>query len=345
MLINFHWFCFQIRPHLQISMSVSMNREKRTEKSNKSESLILIKPKKEEWKKFSFRSAPNDGIDSGDKQCYLEYRVFPDCYLNLETNNTNCRIPCIMDGCDKELHHFIPCPVWNCEPITTSTTTTSTTSTSTSTTNLTTTTSPRPTPIEPTHMSPWIYSSIVLNIFFFAILFAYLVVKFRVWITIRLANFRAPTNTPINPPDPNEHFSVGSNSDNESDNNETQPLLPPVGKLPQQLPQQGPINSPTTTALRQGYDNLGLHCSNLNPLPSTSNWAECTQAILGGDGPNEQSQNPILPSSSNWDDISLASPQRPEENNGAALNDVEANQTAKPEKSIFLLMKSFKKSK
>ena len=324
-------------------MSVSMNREKRTDQPNKSDSMIFIKPKKknEQWKKFSFLSEAHDGIDCGDKQCYLEYRVLPDCYLILETNNTNCRIPCIMDGCDTELHHFIPCPVWNCEPITTSTTTRSTTTTSSTTTMSTTT--ERPTPIEPTHMSPWIYSSIVLNVFFFAIICAYLVVKFRVWITIRLANFRAPTTTDTrtNPPNPNEHFSVGSNSDNESDINETQPLLPPVAKLAR----QEPIASPTTNALRQGYDNLGLHCANLGPLPSTSNWQELRQALLGGDGPIEQSQNPLLPSSSNWDDISLASPQTPEENNGASLNDVEANKTAKPEKSIFLLMKSFKKSK
>ena len=314
------------------------------------DSTILIEKRKpnEEWKKFSFRSAANDGIDCGDKQCYLEYRVMPDCYLILETNQTDCRIPCIMDGCDRELHHFIPCPLWNCELITTSTTsTTSTTPTtrSTSTSTSTTTSRPTPRPNEPSQMSALIYTSIVLNIFFFAILFAYVVVKCRVKITTRVANFRARRNTPRVDPNPNEHFSVGS-SDNESesgiDSNERQRLLP----------RAKPLTTHGSLETGQAQDNLALDLSDDLPTPSTSNWL--SRAILGLDPLPPTNDLPLPSSSTNWQDVSLTSSPSPtsvENTSAATLNEVEVEpkketlpkQTKPSEKPIFLLMKTFRK--
>jgi len=310
------------------------------------DSTILIEKRKpnEEWKKFSFRSAANDGIDCGDKQCYLEYRVMPDCYLILETNQTDCRIPCIMDGCDRELHHFIPCPLWNCELITTSTTsTTSTTPTtrSTSTSTSTTTSRPTPRPNEPSQMSALIYTSIVLNIFFFAILFAYVVVKCRVKITTRVANFRARRNTPRVDPNPNEHFSVGGSDDEELgidahvQAHERQLLLPPDR---QPIASHGSVD--------QGQQNLAFDQSNDSPQPSTSsNWQNFSRAILGED-PIPNINSLPMPSGSNWQDVSLASSssQTSIENTGASLNTVEPkSEVSPPEKSIFMRMKTFRK--
>ena len=312
---------FQVKPRLQISMSYSI-RQKRKEQTETDSMILIKKEKKEEWKNFSFLSAAKDGIDCGDKQCFLEYRVVPDCYVVLETNNTNCQIPCLMDGCDKELHHFIPCALWNCEAITTTPSTTTTTS---STTTLTSTTAqPNPNPIEPSRMSPLIYTSIVLNIIFVGILLAYLIVRFRIWITVRLANFRNRTTdpTPIVAPDPNRHFSVGSNSDTESDSgvqsNEKQPLIPKTSK---------------NSIVNHGHENLGLDNSNADPIPSTSsNWHEVSHAILGL-GPDPM------------DNINLASSsETAPANHGPLLNDVEANKEVKTsEKSIFLRMKIFQK--
>ena len=313
-------------------MALTMKRQKRKQIPD---STIFIEKKKrnEEWKHFSFRSATTDGIDCGDKQCYLEYRVIPDCYLILETNNTNCNIPCVMEGCDKELHHFIPCPLWNCEPITTSTTstttstTTATTSTSTSTSTSTTTSRPD----QPSQMSPLIYTSIVLNIFFVAIVLAYLIVKCRVQITTRLANYRAQRTLPTRTvPNPNEHFSVGS-SDNESDHDESKPLLTHQAQA-----------STRHGSIGQGQDNLALE-SNDSPRPSTSNWQDVSQAILGGDPIIQANNLPVPSSSTNWQDVSLVSSPSANsvENTAAMLNQIEVE--PKKEKPIFMLMKSFKK--
>ena len=162
---------------------------------------------------------------------------------------------------------------------------------------------------------------------------AYLIVRFRIWITVRLSNFRNRTTdpTPIVAPDPNRHFSVGSNSDTESDSgvqsNEKQPLIPKTSK---------------NSIVNHGHENLGLDNSNADPIPSTSsNWHEVSHAILGlGPDPNP-SQN-SLP---NWDNINLASSsETAPANHGPLLNDVEANKEVKTsEKSIFLRMKIFQK--
>lgn len=67
------------------------------------------------------------------------------CIIYLHSNKTDCDIPCKLDGCDQELHHYIDCPKWTCNAI--STTTVSTTTTMTSVTTPTTTSIPSTTTI------------------------------------------------------------------------------------------------------------------------------------------------------------------------------------------------------
>lgn len=302
---------------------------KRPKRKEAPDSTIFLAKKNEEWKKFSFRSAANDGIDCGDKQCYVEYRVLPDCYIILETNRTNCIIPCIMDGCDTELHHFIPCPIWNCEPFTTTTSSTTTSSTST-------TETPRPTPIKPSQMSPLIYTSVVLNIVFGAILIAYLVVKCRERISATFARLRAPETPeslespePIQPPDPNQHFSLGeNNSGNESDtsDSERRPLLPKVNTSNVIVAQVSANNAVIAHgSLDHGHDNLAL---DIEPQPSTSNWHEISLAS-GSSGTCLENRS-IAPEN-RTDVTSLNEPQ--------PLN----SEVKRTEKPIFMLMKTFRK--
>jgi hypothetical protein len=75
-------------------------------------------------------------VDCIDKKCYLVHQLRQICVITLPTNNTDCSIPCLTSGCDHETHRNIVCPIWLCEPHTT-TSTTSTTSTTFSTTSTT----------------------------------------------------------------------------------------------------------------------------------------------------------------------------------------------------------------
>lgn len=278
---------------MKISMTVNMDqvKMKRQKRKGKVESSIFLVTKKEEkpLKQISFRSASNDrfglgdGIDCGTKMCYLEYRVQPDCYLILETNNTNCKIPCLMEGCDTELHHFISCPVWNCELI--STTTRSTTSTSG-------TSSPRPKPNKPSDMSALMYTSIVINIFFFAILCAFIIGKFRAWMSARFPR------APINAPDPNLYFSLGENR-NEDFENETDPLIS-SGAGGNELVRHGStnlvagnVNAVTTHAIIES--DFAIENANVRGELEIENKNQIQDLQLA------------LPSTSNWDAISLAS--------------------------------------
>ena len=71
----------------------------------------------------------SDMVDCGQKECFLENILVRNCRYYLHTNNTDCDIPCKLDGCQTELHHYIICPIWNCHAKHTTTTTTSTTTT------------------------------------------------------------------------------------------------------------------------------------------------------------------------------------------------------------------------
>jgi hypothetical protein len=100
-------------------------------------------------------------VNCGDKECNLRHQILKDCTVYLHTNNSDCSIPCKMNGCKKELYHFINCPIWQCRTLTT----TSTTSTLTPpTTTQFTTTSAMPTPFPNTN--GLLFSSIGLNVFF-----------------------------------------------------------------------------------------------------------------------------------------------------------------------------------
>ena len=92
------------------------------------------------------QSYQDDSFDCGQKVCFLEHAMVANCYIYLYSNKTHCDIPCDLTGCDRELHHFISCPIWICNPKTTTTTTTPTTTTTAKTTITTSKTTTRTTP-------------------------------------------------------------------------------------------------------------------------------------------------------------------------------------------------------
>ena len=137
-----------------------------------------------------------------DKVCFLDFVVVPDCYVYLYTNDTNCDIPCQVSGCQKELHHFISCPIWTCNDLTTTLSTSTSSTTARKTTSGTTTTSASTTttiPDSPTTLIPpfpsfdhpgYLYSSIVLNAFLFLCIIYMLLKKCKKAIARRIRNFR-----------------------------------------------------------------------------------------------------------------------------------------------------------
>lgn len=133
----------------------------------------------------AYRFARSTVIECGDEECSLDYIFLSNCYVYLHSNSSDCDIPCKLNGCQKELHHFILCPQWTCTKLPTSTTTTTTTTTTrTTTSSETTTTNTRPTTSSTTANSPatllpplppldhpgWLYLSIAVNILFVLIL-------------------------------------------------------------------------------------------------------------------------------------------------------------------------------
>ena len=304
-------------------MKTSKKRPKRkSEEEVSSRLFVREEKKKEKWQDLQFLSAAKDGIDCGDRQCYIEYKVLPDCFIYLETNNTNCIIPCKLDGCEREFHHFIVCPIWNCEAATT-TTTMSTTSTTTSTTSMTTTTftTPRTTTTErpsSNKMSALIYTSIVFNIFLFAIVFAVIIHKIRArW---QQYQSRRQQNTSQNdrpvPPDPNQYYSLDSNSDSETD-----PLITPERRKGIAKSAERDSTVPTTIV----NENTNVE---VEPPPSV------------------HTAEP-KPSCSHWQDVELTVPESPPHNESAAtLNEALVTKEPQPKKesgSVFLKMKIFNK--
>lgn len=287
---------------MKISMTYTMQQKQTNEKPD---SLLII----EKWKKVSSRSA-NDEVDCGDKKCYLEFQILQDCNLILETNATNCKIPCLMVDCDTELHHFISCPVWNCEPtISTTTASTSTMTTTTDSGTSTTTSKPKPNPFVPKDMTPLIYTSIVLNIFFFAILASYIIGKCRAranQISLRLLAQQL---------DPNRFFSnagnSAGNSENESDN-ETDPLIP------------------AAVAVQENQSSAVLTIEQQNLLPL----AVSTLSSITNQNSTEALAIAVLPVVPDWNDISLASSES--EVPGATATCL--NEICPEQKSIFVRM-------
>ena len=307
---------------MRISMKYSIKkRPKRKSEEVSSKLFVREVDKKQKWQDVQFLSAEKDGIDCGDRQCFLEYKVLPDCFIYLETNNTNCIIPCKLEGCEREFHHFIVCPLWHCEVLTTSTK--STTSTTASTTSMTTTsfTTPSSTTTErpSSHkMSALIYTSIVFNIFLFAILFAFVIHKIRArWQRYQLTR---PQNSSENerplPPDPNQYYSIGS-SDSETD-----PLITPEKRKSVAKSKKKDLKVPVPTTIVN--ENITV---DVEPPPSV------------------QSAEP-QPSCSHWQDVDLTVPESPSNNESAAILNEPVTQEplAKKESgSVFLKMKIFNK--
>ena len=137
------------------------------------------------------------------------------CYLYFHTNSTSCNIPCKLEGCRKELHHSILCPIWKCHDVlTTSTSTTMKTTTivpTTTTTNVPTTTTTIHVPTTPTTTistttifppttTPFFpipidhpgvtYTSLALNCFLFLALVYIFLKKCKKGLIRRIHNFR-----------------------------------------------------------------------------------------------------------------------------------------------------------
>ena len=141
-------------------------------------------------------------VDCGDKKCTLEHVMSDNCYLYFHTNSSSCNIPCNLEGCRKELHHSILCPIWKCHDVST-TTTASSTSTTTKTTTIvptTTKTTLSTSTIVPTTTTPFlpipidhpgaIYVSLTLNCFLFLMLVYILLNKCKKGLVRRFRNFR-----------------------------------------------------------------------------------------------------------------------------------------------------------
>ena len=117
-------------------------------------------------------------VDCGDKECSINHRFMDRCKIFLHTNVTDCKIPCVLDGCQSEVHHFMNCPVWECHDYTT---TTATTTTTTITTTIPDSSTVPPDPV-PSNMSIYdivFYTSLGVNAFFFFALITCITYKCR----------------------------------------------------------------------------------------------------------------------------------------------------------------------
>lgn len=233
-------------------------------------------------------------IDCHDKECSLRHQILANCIVYLHTNNSNCNIPCKLDGCEKEMHHYINCPIWNCIPYTTTTSTTTSTTlqTTTQTTDTTstpystdTTTTPqttsRPSPSPnpcPTFetQSIMLYISILLNIFF-------VIIVIFLSIYIHKKKFAPKSKNTHNRRrvsllDNNDHyFSIASESSHESttenlpllDRNPNASMLRNRANLGLTPPVQ--IHAPQgPTAHASNFENINLNSPNSISPKSTS---------------------------------------------------------------------------
>lgn len=112
-------------------------------------------------------------VDCIDKVCYLTYKTVESCVLYLATNNSECQIPCKLDGCQTKILNGVRCALWTCEI------------------------NPTPTPIIPTTTTPPpfptqnIVGKIVLGIIGFLALSVFLVFLLRKYhVGIRLLGTR-----------------------------------------------------------------------------------------------------------------------------------------------------------
>ena len=54
-------------------------------------------------------------IDCVDKVCYLTYKIVESCVVYLATNNSECHIPCKLNGCQSKILNGVRCAIWTCE--------------------------------------------------------------------------------------------------------------------------------------------------------------------------------------------------------------------------------------
>lgn len=204
--------------------------KKNTRKEKKTElqmSLKLKKTKVEKRKSKMSRSVT--GVDCGDKECSLHHRYVDKCTIFLHTNDTNCKIPCLLDGCKTEIRHFITCPIWECNLYSTTSTTTTTTAMTTSTEFSSTI---EPTPSSNIDIDIVMYSSLGINGLFILALITFLICKICKKVQqrnreLRIAAAAAAAHRerfPSLPPTDSRFFSLASNHSNES-SNENIPLL------------------------------------------------------------------------------------------------------------------------
>ena len=197
-----------------------------------------------------FRQRRSD-VDCGTKICFLTHKLLDNCYLYVHTNSTLCDIPCNLNGCGRELHHFIDCPIWQCQDYRTTTkATTSTTTATTTTAKSTTTTMPNPTttnfapvtfsPLPPLDHPVYLYSSIAFNILLVLVLLTVLIKKCKKALVRRFRNRRerngdVETNSILRATNGNRRnqaygpindaFSVATSSSEDFDTRETIPLI------------------------------------------------------------------------------------------------------------------------
>ena len=156
--------------------------------------------------------------DCGDKTCSLRHQLIKDCYLYVHSNSSDCNIPCHLEGCRKELHHFINCPIWECH-FNNSTTTASTTTSTAATTEMPPI-PPNPTPLPTSTVSIVLYISLLMNIIFvMSIVGCYAYKKFRVrrgyeQLSQQLTQHIDRRVSLLS--NDNRFFSIGSNRDSES---------------------------------------------------------------------------------------------------------------------------------
>ena len=206
-------------------------------------------------------------IDCGDKTCSLRHEVKRNCVIYLHSNNTNCNIPCKLDGCKTEVHRYMNCPIWDCISTTTTTSTTTistTTGTETTTIPSYTTSSPQPCPPCPIVHSH-VFISVLLNILLILGICSFLIYKNYQTIALyfrRCCDFcrRSQSRSQTPPPrrtslleNDNRYFSVGSDveSNNDLDNIPLVPHSPNQSHGFSNIDLHAPLSSSTTSPISE----------------------------------------------------------------------------------------------
>lgn len=55
-----------------------------------------------------------DFVECPDKTCSQIDTYSDNCIIYVDSNSTNCQIPCKLDGCNVEVLSTITCPIWHC---------------------------------------------------------------------------------------------------------------------------------------------------------------------------------------------------------------------------------------